>query len=105
MNIKKIIPFAISILIFVFAAIIYFYPVLKGQKITQSDITQFTGMSKEIQDFRADKNTEPYWTGSAFSGMPSYQLSAYYPNDFARTIDKVIRFFTKTSRLYFSLFF
>ena len=105
MNIKKIIPFAISILIFVFAAIIYFYPVLKGQKITQSDITQFTGMSKEIQDFRADKNTEPYWTGSAFSGMPSYQLSAYYPNDFARTIDKVIRFLPRPADYTFLYFF
>ena len=51
MNIKKIIPFAIAILVFVFTAITYFHPVLKGKKIAQSDIAQFQGMSKEIQDY------------------------------------------------------
>ena len=105
MNIKKIIPFAIAILVFVFTAISYFHPVLKGKKIAQSDIAQFQGMSKEIQDYRAEKNAEPYWTGSAFSGMPAYQLSAYYPNDFIRTIDRCIRFFTKACRLYFFVFY
>ena len=92
MNSKKLIPFAIAILVFALTAISYFHPVLKGQKIAQSDIAQFQGMSKEIQEYRAEKNAEPYWTGSAFSGMPAYQLSAYYPNDFIRTIDRCIRF-------------
>ena len=105
MNIKKIIPFAVAIFVFSFAAIIYFYPVLKGEKIAQSDITQFSGMSKEIQDFRADKDAEPYWTGSAFSGMPAYQLSAYYPNDFVRSIDKVIRFLPRPADYTFLYFF
>jgi uncharacterized membrane protein HdeD (DUF308 family) len=105
MNIKKIIPFAIAILVFVFASIVYFHPVLEGQKITQSDITQFSGMSKEIQDFRAEKKAEPYWTGSAFSGMPAYQLSAYYPNDFVRTIDKYIRFLPRPADYTFLYFF
>ncbi|MDA9349439.1 YfhO family protein [Polaribacter sp.] len=108
MNIKKMIPFAIAILVFSLAAITYFHPVLKGQKIAQSDITQFQGMSKEIQDFRAERNAEPYWTGSAFSGMPAYQLSAYYPNDFVRTIDQCIRFLPRPADytfLYFISFF
>ena len=105
MNIKKIIPFAIAILVFAVASITYFHPVLKGQKIKQSDITQFQGMSKEIQDFRAENNAEPYWTGSAFSGMPAYQLSAYYPNDFVRTIDKYIRFLPRPADYTFLYFF
>ena len=105
MNIKKITPFAIAILVFAVASITYFHPVLKGQKIKQSDITQFQGMSKEIQDFRADNNAEPYWTGSAFSGMPAYQLSAYYPNDFVRIIDKYIRFLPRPADYTFLYFF
>ena len=86
----------------------YFHPVLKGQKIAQSDITQFTGMAKEIKDFRADKNTEPYWTGASFSGMPAYQISAYYPYDFVRTLDRTIRFLPRPADytfLYFLSFF
>ena len=83
MKLKKILPYFIAIAIFAIASLIYFHPVLKGQKISQSDITQFRGMVKEINDFRADKNAEPYWTGASFSGMPAYQISAYYPNDFS----------------------
>tara|TARA_B110000046_G_C13020855_1_gene411096 strand:+ start:1848 stop:4268 length:2421 start_codon:yes stop_codon:yes gene_type:complete len=107
-KLKKLIPFSIAVAIFVLASLTYFYPVLKGQKIAQSDITQFRGMVKEINDFRADKNTEPYWTGASFSGMPAYQISAYYPNDFVRILDRTIRFLPRPADytfLYFLSFF
>lgn len=92
MKLKNTLPYIIAILVFVIASLVYFNPVLKGQKMKQSDITQFIGMSKEINDYRAEKGEEPYWTGSAFSGMPAYQLSAYYPNDFIKSLDSIIRF-------------
>ncbi len=105
---NKVIPYLIAIAIFALAAITYFYPVLKGQKLNQSDITQFRGSVKEIADFRAAKKTEPYWTGSSFSGMPAYQVSAYYPNDFVRSLDKLLRFLPRPADytfLYFLSFF
>ena len=108
MKSKKLLPYIIAIAIFIFASLTYFYPVLKGQKIAQSDITQFRGMVKEINNFRADKNTEPYWTGASFSGMPAYQISAYYPNDFVRSIDRTFRFLPRPADytfLYFLSFF
>lgn len=104
----KFLPYVLVVAIFILASIIYFNPVLKGQKIQQSDITQFKGMVKEINDFRADKNTEPYWTGASFSGMPAYQVSAYYPNDFVRVLDKTLRFLPRPADytfLYFLSFF
>jgi hypothetical protein len=105
---KKLFPYVIAILIFVVASLFYFHPVLKGQKIVQSDITQFSGMAKEIKDYRADKNKEPYWTGASFSGMPAYQISAYYPYDFVRTLDRTLRFLPRPADytfLYFLSFF
>ena len=108
MNKAKGIQYFSAILIFVVASLLYFYPVLKGQKLSQSDITQFQGMVKEINDYRAEKNTEPYWTGASFSGMPAYQISAYYPNDFIRIIDKTLRFLPRPADytfLYFLSFF
>jgi len=105
---NRIVPYSIAIAIFIIVSLIYFYPVLKGQKIAQSDITQFQGMVKEINDFRAEKNTEPYWTGASFSGMPAYQISAYYPNDFVRSLDKIVRFLPRPADytfLYFLSFF
>ena len=104
----KFLPYVLVVAIFILASIIYFHPVLKGQKIQQSDITQFKGMVKEINDFRADKNTEPYWTGASFSGMPSYQISAYYPNDLVRVLDQTVRFLPRPADytfLYFLSFF
>ena len=108
MNPKKFIPTIVAIVIFIAASLIYFHPVLKGKKIPQSDITQFQGMVKEICDFRAENNTEPYWTGASFSGMPAYQISAYYPNDFVRSLDTLIRFLPRPADytfLYFLSFF
>ncbi|QOD60577.1 YfhO family protein [Polaribacter haliotis] len=108
MKLNKFLPYLIAIVIFILASIIYFHPVLKGEKLNQSDITQFRGMVKDINDFRAETNTEPYWTGSSFSGMPSYSVSAYYPNDFVRSLDKVLRFLPRPADytfLYFLSFF
>ena len=105
---NKVIPYIIALAIFILASIVYFYPVLDGKKLYQSDITQFTGMVKDINDFRAENNTEPYWTGASFSGMPAYQISAYYPNDFVRIIDKALRFLPRPADytfLYFLSFF
>ena len=71
---------------------LYFSPVLEGKKIQQSDITQFIGSSKEIVDFRKENKEEPYWTNATFGGMPSYVVSTYYPNDYIKKIDSVLRF-------------
>jgi len=108
LKLKKLIPYLAAVVIFVAASIIYFHPVLKGQKIKQSDITQFRGMAKEIVDYREANDKEPYWTGASFSGMPAYQISAYYPNDFVRVLDKALRFLPRPADytfLYFLSFF
>ena len=104
----KIFPSIVAILIFSLASIIYFHPILKGHKLNQSDITQFRGMVKDINDFRSEENREPYWTGASFSGMPAYQVSAYYPNDFVRSLDRLLRFLPRPADytfLYFLSFF
>jgi len=92
-NLSKVYPHLLAFVSFIIIALLYFYPVLQGQKIYQSDIVQYTGMAKEQIDFRAKENTEPYWTNSAFGGMPTYQLGAKYPHNYIKTIDELIRFY------------
>ena len=104
MNFKKLLPHLASLAVFVVAALIYFYPVLKGDKMSQSDITQYIGMAKEMNDFRADTGEEPYWAESAFSGMPNYQLGAYFPNDFVYDLDALIRFLPRPADYLFLYF-
>lgn len=91
-KVSKILPYGIAIIVFIAISIAYFPSILKGKTIYQSDIVQFKGMSKEISDFRTNNNTEPYWTNSAFSGMPAYNLSAKYPNSYIKKVDQLLRF-------------
>ncbi|KAF2334973.1 YfhO family protein [Flavobacterium daemonense] len=102
--VNKFIPHALVVLGFILVSLIYFYPVLQGKQIFQSDIAQYTGMAKEQNDFRAAEHTEPYWTNSAFGGMPTYQLGANYPNDFVGKIDDVLRFLPRPADYLFLYF-
>ena len=89
---------------FVVIALAYFSPVRQGEKIYQSDIVWFTGMAKEQNDFRKATNKEPYWTNSAFGGMPTYQLGANYPHNYIKKLDKIIRFLPRPADYLFLYF-
>ena len=89
---------------FVIAALAYFNPVLQGKVIEQSDIRQYTGMAKEQNTFRYKTGEEPYWTNSAFGGMPTYQLGAYYPHDYVKKLDRLIRFLPRPADYLFLYF-
>jgi hypothetical protein len=89
---------------FVVVALVYFHPVLQGKVIFQPDIAQYTGMAKEQNDFRKRTNTEPYWTNSAFGGMPTYQLGANYPHDYIKQLDRTIRFLPRPADYLFLYF-
>ncbi|WP_298392660.1 YfhO family protein [Flavobacterium sp.] len=103
-QLQKLYPHLLAIGGFILIALIYFYPVLQGKKIYQSDIVQYTAMAKEQNDFRAAENAEPYWTNSAFGGMPTYQLGAKYPNDFIGHLDDALRFLPRPADYLFLYF-
>ena len=89
---------------FIITALAYFNPVLQGKVIEQSDIRQYTGMAKEQNNFRKKTGEEPYWTNSAFGGMPTYQLGAYYPHDYVKKLDRLIRFLPRPADYLFIYF-
>jgi hypothetical protein len=103
-RLERIYPHAIAIFGFILISLIYFYPVLQGKKIAQSDIAQYTGMAKEQNDFRATENAEPYWTNSAFGGMPTYQLGANYPHEYINKFDATLRFLPRPADYLFLYF-
>jgi Bacterial membrane protein YfhO len=102
--INKFYPHALAIFGFVVISLIYFYPVLQGKQIFQSDIAQYTGMAKEQNDFRDIYKQEPYWTNAAFGGMPTYQLGAKYPHDYIGDLDDTIRFLPRPADYLFLYF-
>ncbi len=103
-QLQKLYPHLLAIFGFIIISLVYFYPVIQGKKIYQSDIAKYTGMAKEQIDFRAETNTEPYWTNSSFGGMPTYQSGANYPNDYIGMIDDAIRFLPRPAHYLFLYF-
>ncbi len=83
-------PYLIAIVAFLAISVVYFSPVLEGKKLRQADVTNWKGMSKEIKDYREASGEEPLWTNSMFGGMPAYQISVHYKNNFVHKISKVL---------------
>jgi hypothetical protein len=104
MNLKFFSTHLVSLLVFIIAALLYFHPVLKGEKLSQSDITQHIGMAKEVNDYRLATGLEPYWAESAFSGMPTYQIGTYFPHDYLSYLDRLIRFLPRPADYLFLYF-
>lgn len=101
---NKFYPHLLAFFGFIIISLFYFYPLLQGKALSQSDIVQYTGMAKEQNDFRAAENAEPYWTNSAFGGMPTYQMGANYPNDYIGALDDILRFLPRPADYLFLYF-
>lgn len=93
MNIRKILPYILAIVVFAAITLIHFSPLLSGKALEQGDIVRYKGMSQEVAEFRKTEHAEPLWTNSMFGGMPAYQVSALYPGNWLGNIDKVFHLF------------
>jgi hypothetical protein len=88
-NLKSLAPHIVAILVFIALTLSYFSPLISGKAISQGDVKNFLGMSKEIVDYREKFDKEPLWTNSMFGGMPAYQISVKYPANLVRPLIKV----------------
>lgn len=87
---KKILPYAGGVVIFLILSAVYFYPVIEGYRIKQSDIKLSKGMAQEIRDHREVFDEEPLWLGNMFSGMPTFQVSTEYPSNLLQYVSKAL---------------
>lgn len=90
-KLKKFLPHALGLPALLIVAVAYMNPVVfKNKELIQGDVVNFLGMSKEIVDHREKTGEEPLWTNSMFGGMPAYQISVAYPNNWAKKILKAM---------------
>ncbi|MDH8702287.1 hypothetical protein M2138_001647 [Dysgonomonadaceae bacterium PH5-43] len=77
MNIKhfltKALPHVCVALFFFLLVFFYFQPAFDGKTLQQSDITHLDGVAQEVLEY----GERTGWTGSQFSGMPTYQTTGY----------------------------
>jgi len=75
-SIKSCVPHIGVVFGFFLLVLIYFYPAFEGKVIQQTDIVNYAGMAHELEEYGKPSG----WTGSMFSGMPSYQITGYSPS-------------------------
>ena len=76
-NIEAWVGLGVAFIMALALSLFFVSPVLKGQEIRQSDITQFEGSASEIKQYR-EQGEQILWTNTMFSGMPSYLISVKY---------------------------
>lgn len=77
---KKILPYAVAVVVFIVLSIIYVSPVLDGKVLHSSDGVGWQGQAQECAEYNTTGHYT-WWTGSMFSGMPSYQIGGgKYPS-------------------------
>ena len=72
---KKLLPHAIAIVVFLIVSVIYCKPALSGKVVSQSDMIQWKGMSKDAQNYYDRHGVYPQWTNNMFGGMPTFAIA------------------------------
>ena len=86
---------------FALVALLFYYPLLSGKTLLQSDIRQYQGMSRQLQEHREATGEETYWIDNAFGGMPTYQLGAKFPADVLQPIYSFFRILPRPAHILF----
>ena len=82
-NFKKTLPYIGSILFMIILSYIYFSPdILEGKVLFQGDTQQGIAIGQEGKAFREATGETTRWTNSLFSGMPNFQISPSYANNY-----------------------
>lgn len=89
--IRKWLPYAVAIGIFLVLTFVYVYPVfLEGKRLLQPDIVNWAGMAQEIREFREETGEEALWTNSMFGGMPAFQISVIYGSNISNFFHNIM---------------
>jgi hypothetical protein len=80
----------IIILLFIIISFSYFPSLLNGKKLKTNDVNNWAGMSQEINEYKASTGEASLWTNRAFSGMPTYLISATHQGNLLSPIQKFI---------------
>ena len=87
----KAIPHIIAIVSFLIITFAYLSPVFSGKDIFGGDTQSYMGMAQEANTFNQTNDDQTLWTGSMFSGMPTYQICMKDDNSIVSLADDALR--------------
>lgn len=72
----------LPVVLFIVLSFVYFSPdVIEGKILFQHDTQQGLAIGHEAQVYAQESGETPRWTGSLFSGMPTFQISPSYSSN------------------------
>ena len=91
-NLRKYLPYVAAIVIFAALSCIYCAPVFQGKELFAGDNVKYQEAVNEAVKYRQETGNYTWWTGSMFSGMPSYQIGGghYKSNDLMKPLIKLL---------------
>lgn len=76
---KKLLPYIISVIVFLLVSVGYFVPdIFEGKVLFQDDILHGVATGQEVKEHYEKTGERTRWTNSLFGGMPTYQISPSY---------------------------
>ncbi|HTR29471.1 MAG TPA: hypothetical protein VMH27_09380, partial [Puia sp.] len=72
---KKALPHAVAIVLFLIVAMVYCRPALQGNVVKQTDVQQWKEMARQSFEYKEKYGRFPLWIENAFSGMPAYTIA------------------------------
>ncbi|HRG07202.1 MAG TPA: hypothetical protein PLJ08_01390, partial [Cyclobacteriaceae bacterium] len=91
---QHVLPHVLAVCVFLLVTILFFRPVFfENKSISQGDIQQWSGSSKELRDYRDKTGEEGLWAGTMFSGMPAYLVNIKWSDGIVLGMKKVLSFF------------
>ncbi len=94
---KEVKRHILALAVFLLLSVVYFAPmVFNGKVLQQSDLASVKGMTQELDRYYSDKqeieNGVAAWTGSMFSGMPTYNIKVYgTPENYLRYVEAPVK--------------
>ena len=88
MDFKKLLPHLVAIVTFFIVIFITFTPQFQGKVIRGGDAVSYSGAAKESKDYKEATGERQNWTGTTFSGMPTYQLNRITEGNYVPAVAK-----------------
>ena len=91
-KLRKYLPYVAAIVIFAALSCIYCAPVFQGKVLFAGDNVKYQAAVQESYKYHQETGNYTWWTGSMFSGMPSYQIGGghYKSNDLMQPLIKLL---------------
>lgn len=101
-NLRKALPYLLSVLFFAAVSYLYFAPeIFEGKVLFQHDTQQGIAIGQEAKAFKEATGETTRWSNTTFSGMPTFQISpSYSNNDIIRTIGHIYQLWMSSPASY-----